>query len=246
MENSLQMIKIEGLYPSKENEILSMNDIDVLEESIKKYGVLTPLTVYYSPENPAGFTVLSGHRRLEACKRIGLKEVPVQVISAPKTANDEFVSRFNANIARYSDEDITTAINAVAEQWEGLSQQDRAQITVKLKEVYDKKPGSIPSEFRPRDEYIRAVTGINVSVRSIRRKLTNEAEPEERQEKEKAKPAKKEKKEKKPRSFADFCKGSVYELHYLISENAEEELPIETREKIQELIEIMLPYIPKD
>ena len=245
MENSLQTIKIEGLYPSKQNKILSMNDIDVLEESIRKYGVLTPLTVYYSPENPAGFTVLSGHRRLEACERLGLTEVPVQVISAPKTANDEFVSRFNANIARTNEEDIKTAINAVAEQWESLSQEDRAQITVKLKQAHDKNPSANPNEFRPRDEYIRAVTGINLSVRSIRRKLADEEELEENKEKEKAKP-KKEKKEKKPRSFADFCKGSVYELHYLISENAEEELPIETREKIQELIEIMLPYIPKD
>lgn len=243
MENSLQTIKIEALYPSKQNEILSMNDIDVLETSIKEYGLLTPLTVYYSSDNPAGFTVLSGHRRLEACKRLGITEVPVQVISAPKTAGDEFVSRFNANISRNSDEDKETAIAEVAKHWDGLSQDERSQITVKLKQAYDKRPNIGADGFRPRDEYIRAVTGISMSNRSIRRKLAEEAESEETS---KPKTAKKEKKEKKPRNFADFCKGSVYELHYLISENAEEELPIEIREKIQELIEIMLPYVPQD
>lgn len=236
-DSSLGIVSIEKLRFNELNKDMSMNDIDVLEESIKKFGVLTPITVYYDRDYLGKFTVLSGHRRVQACKNLGIDEIPIKVVDAPQSESDKFESLYNANIARNSEEDKSAMIAAVAKHWESLVQADRAQITVKLKNRYLARGGD-PDDFRPRDEYIRAVTGINLGSRSITRKLAEENKEEVKE------PAKKkaEKAKAKARTFKDFCKGTCYEVQYLLSENAEEELPIEIREKLQEVIELLLPY----
>ena len=51
-----------------------LGDIEPLAQSISDYGLLNPITI--SPDG----TLLSGQRRLEACKQLGLEEVRVCVV----------------------------------------------------------------------------------------------------------------------------------------------------------------------
>lgn len=238
MGNTLLNIRLEALIPNDENDNFSMNDIDILEESIRQHGVLTPLTVYLN-DDETGYTILSGHRRYEACKRLGIDTIPVQIVNSPKTRIDEFESICEANIARNSDEDKKLMIKNAAEFWEQMADSDKKIITEKLKKRYLSRVGDLDA-FKPRNEYVRAITGITVSDRTIIRKLNN-AQPtispvEEEPKKSSGK------KKTKTRTFSKFCHDSIYELEYKLSENTDEELPLEVQNAITQLLVIMKEY----
>ena len=228
MVSTLLNIRIEALKPNEENDNFSMNDIDILEESIRQHGVLTPLTVYLNDEE-SGYTILSGHKRYEACKRLGIDTVPVQIVNSPKTRIDEFESICEANIARNSDEDKKLMIKNAAEFWEQMADSDKKIITEKLKKRYLSRVGDLDA-FKPRNEYVRAII----------RKLNN-AQPiispvEEEPKKSSGK------KKTKTRTFSKFCHDSIYELEYKLSENTDEELPLEVQNAITQLLVIMKEY----
>ena len=51
-----------------------------LMESIKEYGVIVPILVRPNPiEGEAKYEIVSGHRRFEACKRLGIEDIPAIV-----------------------------------------------------------------------------------------------------------------------------------------------------------------------
>ena len=52
-------------------------DMDALVDSIKQYGVLTP--VIARPHKDGGYEILSGHRRVKACELAGITDIPVVV-----------------------------------------------------------------------------------------------------------------------------------------------------------------------
>ena len=95
MENIIN-ININQLFPHPDNPRKNVGDVSELAESIKKQGIMQNLTVMplsaltEEPENqPAAedvnaygkFYVLIGHRRLEASKQAGLREVPCRIVS---------------------------------------------------------------------------------------------------------------------------------------------------------------------
>lgn len=237
--NQLQNISIEALRPNDENETFTMNDIDILVDSIREHGLLTPLTVYFSDQDHSKYTILSGHRRFEACKQLGMTSVPVQVVDSPKDRIAEFESICEANIARNSEEDKEIMIKNAADFWEELGEKDKAVITEKLKERYMKRIGNLDA-FKPRNEYVRAITGITISDSTIIRKLNDMKTTPEQKE------AKKTNTKKKTRSFSKFCHDNIYELEYKLSENTDEELPMEVQEAIAQLIDIMRVYADYD
>ena len=54
-------------------------ELDSLADSIRRYGIITPLTVR---RTPAGFELVAGERRLRAARQVGLATVPCFVVSA--------------------------------------------------------------------------------------------------------------------------------------------------------------------
>ena len=52
----------------------SLRDVEALAQSIKEVGLLNPITV--TPD----LTLIAGYHRLEACKRLGWKDIPVQIM----------------------------------------------------------------------------------------------------------------------------------------------------------------------
>ncbi len=60
----------------------SDEDMEELTESIKKHGVLQPVLLRISTENPGFYELLAGHHRLEGARRVGLKAIPCRIRKA--------------------------------------------------------------------------------------------------------------------------------------------------------------------
>lgn len=76
--NEIKMIPINKLFPHKDNPRKNLGDLTELADSIRTNGIMQNLTVI--PNGRVGYTVLIGHRRLEAAKLAGLSELPCAVV----------------------------------------------------------------------------------------------------------------------------------------------------------------------
>lgn len=74
---------IEWIHPHPKNPREQLTDIEELVQSVKAHGIMQNLTVVPDCKEEAGmkpsYTVIIGHRRLEAAKRAGLEKVPVTI-----------------------------------------------------------------------------------------------------------------------------------------------------------------------
>jgi len=75
---SLVMLPVDRLHPHPDNPRKDLGDLTELSDSIKANGIFQNLTVV--PDDPTNsitdFTVIIGHRRLAAAKKVGLQRVP--------------------------------------------------------------------------------------------------------------------------------------------------------------------------
>jgi ParB family chromosome partitioning protein len=90
MENTVGeffYIKLEHLIPFKNQarEFFDQEELNLLAESIKNYGVRQPLTVVRSPSFDK-FEIVSGERRAKAAKIAGLESVPCMILENYKEA----------------------------------------------------------------------------------------------------------------------------------------------------------------
>lgn len=65
-------------------KVLDDEDMEVLVESIRTQGILTPLVV--RPMEGDAYEIISGHRRLHACKKAGITTVPALIYSLDRNA----------------------------------------------------------------------------------------------------------------------------------------------------------------
>ncbi len=74
--NKIVKIKMLELHPFENNPFtVQLNEnFKELTNSIKEYGILTPITV--RKRDDGGYEVISGHRRLKAAQLAGLSEIP--------------------------------------------------------------------------------------------------------------------------------------------------------------------------
>ena len=79
-------LQVDKLYPFKGHpfKVLDNEEMDQLVESILAQGVLTPLVV--RPLDNGEYEVISGHRRLHACKRAGIESVPALITEMDRDA----------------------------------------------------------------------------------------------------------------------------------------------------------------
>ena len=73
----IQIIDIELLVPFENHPFKERSGIEQQEltESIKENGLLEPIIVRPFPANK--YEIISGHRRVEACKALGITSIPV-------------------------------------------------------------------------------------------------------------------------------------------------------------------------
>ena len=62
-------------FPDHPYKLREGSEMESLKRSIQAEGVHTPLLVWHTPDQ--GYRVLSGHRRLHACRALGMETVPV-------------------------------------------------------------------------------------------------------------------------------------------------------------------------
>ena len=81
-----ELIEVGVIHHHPENPRKDLGDLSELTESIKKNGIMQNLTIIpgwtdnQGKKYKSGYTLLIGHRRYEAAKEAGLKEVPCRVI----------------------------------------------------------------------------------------------------------------------------------------------------------------------
>ena len=80
-------------HPFHVRKDMEMNE---LVDSIRESGVIVPLIVRSRPEG--GYEIISGHRRCEACRELGIEKVPVRVQEL--TDDEATVLMVNSNIQR--------------------------------------------------------------------------------------------------------------------------------------------------
>ena len=104
------MIDINKLLPNPSQPRFVFNDEPLLRlaDSIRKYGILQPLSVRHS-QNSENYQIIAGERRWRACKIIGLKSVPCIVLEADSQKSAEL-----ALIENIHREDLNMFEQAVA------------------------------------------------------------------------------------------------------------------------------------
>ena len=84
----LMQVDISTLHPFAGHPYQVRDDaeMDALVESIQTQGILTPLVVRPMDGNEKEYEVISGHRRLHACKKAGIEKVPALIYSLDRDA----------------------------------------------------------------------------------------------------------------------------------------------------------------
>ena len=85
-KTTTQLLSIEQLRPFQGHpfKVIDNEEMDQLVESITAQGVLTPLVV--RPLETGGYEMISGHRRLHACKKAGVDSVPAVITDMDRDA----------------------------------------------------------------------------------------------------------------------------------------------------------------
>ena len=71
-------------FPAQPFKVQDDEDMEQLTQSIQMQGVLTPLVV--RPLENGEYEVISGHRRLHACRKVGIETVPALVYTIDRDA----------------------------------------------------------------------------------------------------------------------------------------------------------------
>ena len=97
-ENAVIPLRTNKLYPFAGHPFKVLDDADMEElvESIRTHGVLTPLLV--RPAKPGTYEVVSGHRRLHACKKLGIETVPTLICTLER--EDAIIALVDSNLHR--------------------------------------------------------------------------------------------------------------------------------------------------
>ena len=93
-----EYLPIEKLKPFEGHPFYVKDDDDMnqLTESIRSQGVLTPLVVRPLPNDE--YEVISGHRRLHACKKAGIEKIPAFIYSMDRS--EAVVAMVDSNLHR--------------------------------------------------------------------------------------------------------------------------------------------------
>ena len=92
-------VSTEYLVPFQDHpfKVQDNEDMEKLKESIREHGLISPIVVRIRPGTET-LEIISGHRRCEACKALGMEKVPV--IIRDLTDDQAIISMVDANLQR--------------------------------------------------------------------------------------------------------------------------------------------------
>ena len=84
----MKQIDITKLHAFKNHpyKVLDNEEMEQLTESIMQYGVIAPIVVRPKENTADEYEIISGHRRVMACRKAGIEEVPALVVSLDRDA----------------------------------------------------------------------------------------------------------------------------------------------------------------
>jgi len=94
--------------PHNPRKLFDRADLHVLRESIKRVGILVPLTVYRE-KSTGSYVILDGQRRWMCAQDVGLKNIPVNEVAEP-TLVQNIVTMFQIHKLRKDWELMPTAL----------------------------------------------------------------------------------------------------------------------------------------
>ncbi len=122
----VETVPTKDLIPNPHNPRILFDKIphETLKESVKKVGILVPLTVYWGSSEKS-YVILDGQRRWLCAQELGLPEVPVNVVREPDAVQN-IVTMFQ--------------IHGLREDWQLMPTALKIEVLMnKLREKSDKK-----------------------------------------------------------------------------------------------------------
>jgi ParB family chromosome partitioning protein len=173
-EKKLYSIDIEKIVPNPYQPRMEIDSVDDLKKSIEKIGLIQPLTVSKNSDNT--YTLIYGHRRLQALKELGRSDVEVLIES-----NDDKNLRLKAIAENAQRKDLDFLELAVAFK----EVQDEHDLTNEelAKEVNKSTTyiSQVLSILKLNDELIKKIKDENYKTLSVLNKL-NQVESEKQVE----------------------------------------------------------------
>ena len=113
-KSEVHFISPDEIKPNPENPRLIFYDetLAILKASIKKNGILVPLTVFKA-KGSSKYTILDGERRWRCSQQLHLKKVPANIIQAPDRKQN-ILLMFNIHLTRDRWELVPTALKLEA------------------------------------------------------------------------------------------------------------------------------------
>ena len=93
---SKHLKEVENIFKDASKYVKDDEEMAQLTESILQQGVLTPLVVRPLPNDE--YEVISGHRRLHACKKAGIEMIPAFIYSMDRS--EAVVAMVDSNLHR--------------------------------------------------------------------------------------------------------------------------------------------------
>ena len=85
-------------FPDHPYKVEDDREMEALTQSIREHGILTPLMVRKLDGSESKYEVISGHRRMHAARKAGLKTVPANVVSLDR--NEAAIALVDSNLHR--------------------------------------------------------------------------------------------------------------------------------------------------
>src|SRR5688572_12787962 len=106
----VKTIPCHELHPNPHNPrmLFDRQPMDVLKASIKRSGILVPLTVYWEKKK-SRYVILDGQRRWMCAQKLGIEEIPVNQVAEP-TLVQNIVTMFQIHKHREDWELMPTAL----------------------------------------------------------------------------------------------------------------------------------------
>jgi ParB family chromosome partitioning protein len=180
-DTGISLIAPQNLRPNPENPrlIFHLEELRVLQDSIKNQGILVPLTVYR--ERP-GYVILDGERRWRCAIKLGLDKVPAIVQPKPEPLQN-LMMMFAIHNQRQDWDPLPTAYKLQELEQRVTDEWDRRPTEAELAELASITRGevrrlkallSLPQEYRdelmeelkkPRDEQLLTVDHVLEATR---------------------------------------------------------------------------------
>jgi len=199
VETGISLIAPQKLRPNPENPrlIFHLEELRVLQDSIKNQGILVPLTVYR--ERP-GYVILDGERRWRCAIKLGLDKIPAIVQPKPEPLQN-LMMMFAIHNQRQDWDPLPTAYKLQELEQRVTDEWDRRPTEAELAELASITRGevrrlkallSLPQEYRdelmeelkkPRDEQLLTVDHVLEATRGAsalaKRGVIHEGDEEE-------------------------------------------------------------------